>query len=95
MKTFPIQRDFDRTTHREVPASTIPWGLIAPHDEQAKKNHAGQDLVRLAERFGLSHCEAVAIIEDRPWHRMDLQAAIDRLAELVADYKEPSINPKT
>lgn len=45
---------------------TIPWGLLAPHEAQALKNH-GQTLERLAQRHGLSFCEALAIIEDRPW----------------------------
>lgn len=47
----------------------IPWSLIAPHESQARANH-GQTLERLAERGGLGSCEAVAILEDRRWHRM-------------------------
>lgn len=62
---------------------SIPWGLIAPHEEQALKNH-GQTLERLAQRHGLSFCEAVAIIEDRPWRRMD--NAWIKLAYYVVKY---------
>ena len=47
----------------------IPWSLIAPHESQARANH-GQTLERLAERGGLGSCEAVAVLEDRRWHRM-------------------------
>lgn len=60
----------------------LPWDIIAPHAERAFRNH-GQSLELLASRGGLSPCEAVAILEDRAWHRMDQTAAIERLAELV------------
>ena len=62
----------------------IPWGIIDPHEEQARKNHGGQTLKRLAERGGLLPSEAVAILEDRPWKEMDETMAIKRLAELIA-----------
>lgn len=48
--------------------SQIPFAMIAPHESQATKNH-WQTLNRLAERGGLSACEALAIMEDRPWRR--------------------------
>ena len=45
----------------------IPWDMIAPHDAQAKSNHGGQSLERLAQRGGLAACEALDIIEGRRW----------------------------
>lgn len=48
--------------------SEIPWALIAPHEAQAQRNH-WQSLDTLASRGGLSACEALAVIEDRPWRR--------------------------
>ena len=48
----------------------LPWELLAPHDEQAKRNHGGQNLEKLASRGGLSACEAVAIIEDTDYRKM-------------------------
>jgi len=63
--------------------SSLPWDIIAPHEKQAQKNH-GQSLYRLAERDGLGPDEAVAILEDRRWHKMDEVTAITRLAELIA-----------
>lgn len=60
----------------------IPWDIIEPHEKQAEINH-GQTLKRLAERGGLSPCEAVAILEDRVWRPMDLLESINRLAELI------------
>ncbi len=56
---------------------SIPWTLIAPHESQAKANHS-QSLEQLAARGGISSCEAVAILEDRPWRQMN-----DELAKLT------------
>lgn len=78
-----------RRRHRgaedERPAS-IPLAMIAPHEAQAQRNHY-QSLRRLAERGGLAPCEAVAVLEDREWHRMDEAAALARLAVLVAAFE--------
>lgn len=84
MKTFPIQGTWSNKQWKYIPSSTIPWSAIAPHEDQALKNHCGQDLERLAAREGLSHCEAVAVIEDRDWRLMDLEEAIARLDALVS-----------
>jgi hypothetical protein len=61
----------------------IPWPMIEAHEVQAKTNH-GQTLARLADRGGLSACEALAIIEDRLWQRMPPGEANARLAEMLA-----------
>lgn len=53
-------------------------------EKQAKINH-GQTLDRLAERGGLSLCEAVALVEERQWRRMDMMDALKRLRELSSD----------
>jgi hypothetical protein len=52
------------------------------NEQQAQRNH-GQTLARLAERGGLSPCEAVAIAERRKWHRMAAGDALDLLARLA------------
>ena len=46
---------------------SIPWGVIAPHEERAKSNHGGQSLEKLASRGGLDPVEAIAVLEGRPW----------------------------
>lgn len=66
----------------EVLGAPLPWKIIAPHAKQAWANH-GQTLERLRERGGLDATEAVAVLEDRAWHPMDLAAAFARLTELV------------
>ena len=57
--------------------------MMTPHEAQAQRNHS-QSLQRLAERGGLSACEACAVLEDRPWRAMTLQASYTKLAEHVA-----------
>ena len=78
---FPIQRPHG--IRGWAGRTSIPWSLIAPHEQQAQRNH-GQSLRRLAERGGLSHGEAVAVIEDREWSPMEQAEAEKRLEELVA-----------
>lgn len=76
------------TTERMFPIQhaivDLPWRVIASHEAQAFKNHH-QTLATLAGRGGLSACEAVAVLRDRPWHRMDLQMAVDELRSIVAE----------
>lgn len=44
----------------------VPLELVAPHEEQACRNH-GQSLKRLAERGGLGPKELLAVLHDREW----------------------------
>lgn len=69
---------------------SLPWEMIAPHEEQARENHS-QTLKRLAERGGLSPTEALAILDDRkyPWGKK-LDEAAD-LAELNRRLESSSI----
>lgn len=99
---FPIQIEFPE---KRFPPQlrSIPLGLIAPHEAQALKNHGDQNLLRLAQRHGLSAQEAVAIIEDKKycdrWKRTDgsreaidasCKEAIYRLRELCEEYEKAS-----
>lgn len=77
--TFPIMLDQE--------LKCVPWAFMAPHEEQAKINHSGQDLARLAARGGVSPCEAIAIVEGRPWERMPLTAATLQLKQMVEQWK--------
>jgi len=86
---FPIQQPTRRRNKSGVDSSglgpsSIPWRVIAPHEQQAQRNHGGQTLQRLKERGGLCACEATAVLEDRPWHRFENhEDAERRLVELV------------
>ena len=80
-RQFPI-------LHGELPL--IPWEVIGPHAAQAERNH-GQSLERLAQRGGLSTCEAVAVIEDRPWRRMVGDESLHRLRELCKRPAPPAV----
>lgn len=65
MKQFPIMITYEGTPG-PCPSS-IPWEAIAPYDGQAKQNHGGQSLERLAERGGLSPAEAFMVMHGRRW----------------------------
>lgn len=54
----------------------IRWNSL--NEEWAQRNH-DQSLKRLAERGGLSPCEALANIERRPWHRMNWELALAKI----------------
>lgn len=83
-----IEREFPILTSRIYGATlkSIPWNLIKPFEAQAKKNHGGQSLARLAERGGLSASEALAILEDREWHMMEIGEAETALRKRMDDY---------
>jgi hypothetical protein len=53
-----------RRGENPVVVKSIPWDMIDadPCREWAKINHGGQDLVELANRQGLSACEAICVI---------------------------------
>jgi len=87
MTEFPIMGYFSRPKWEHVPGTTIPWAMIAPHEGQARRNHCGQTLQRLAERGGLSACEAIAVLEDRRWQQMDQDDATATLKAMVERWK--------
>lgn len=43
---------------------SIPWTMIAPFEQQARRNH-DQSLERLAERGGLDPVEALAVLDGK------------------------------
>lgn len=45
---------------------SIPWAMIAPHEERALRNHS-QSLEVLARRGGLSAYEANLVLDDEKW----------------------------
>jgi hypothetical protein len=59
---FPILLSWEeKRDHPDFPRS-VPWSFVAPHAEQAERNHCGQTLERLAERGGLDPSEMVAVV---------------------------------
>ena len=82
-RTFPIQADWSPEKRKWIPASRIPWAMIQPHEATALKNHQ-QSLETLAQRGGLSSCEAVAILEDRAWS--EIENSEDILLKKVAKW---------
>lgn len=66
--------------------TTVPLSFVEPHESQAKHNHGGQSLQRLAERGGLSPAELVAVVEDRKWSNMADDEALRLIKILVKEH---------
>lgn len=89
MKMFPIMVSYKvKEQVEELRANFVasmviglPWPMMATHERQAKINH-DQTIQRLAERGGLSACEACAVLEDREYHRMTVAESHTRLKDL-------------
>lgn len=79
-------REFQRGAVWLMPVC-IPWALLAPHEKQAQANHS-QTLTRLAERGGLSPCEALAVLDDRPYSRMPITQSCAELAKRIVAWNE-------
>lgn len=73
---MPVMND------REI--TVLPFAMFKPHAKQAMENH-GQSLDALKRRGGLSLCEAVAILEDRPWSQMQPGTPRARIRELCRE----------
>lgn len=81
---FPVLGDY--CTKR--PATSIPWAAIEPHRARAEGNHY-QTLERLAERGGLSPCELLCAVQNKPLPWGVPKAAIEQLtAEGLAFIEE-------
>ena len=85
--SMPVQSCWSHKRHERIEGQQIPWAMLEPHNAQAMRNHAGQDLVVLRRRGGLSACEALAILDDRPYRLMDADDSTQELAQRVAAYQ--------
>lgn len=96
MRMFPI---LSHTLEREALSAVrkdeqpflvvgVPWSIMEPHGAQARDNH-GQTLKTLAARGGLSHCEAVAVLENRNWRPMDAAEANKALVAHILSEPSP------
>ena len=88
-RPFPMLMSYEeRERFPECPRS-VPWGLLASHEEQAKVNH-DQDLAKLARRGGLDPCEMVCILRDVRWKTMGLgwdRIPDDKIRECIDEIK--------
>lgn len=77
MKMFPI---LNAEVDQECPKE-IPWAVIRPFQKTAFRNH-GQTLEELAQRGGLSCCEAYWVMSGRQieWNRKNEYAILVRVA---------------
>ena len=89
---FPILRGYTRQEkEREARCPrSIPWSLVAPHEEQAKRNH-GQSLEKLASRGGLSPRELCLVLMNRPlfpdFGKVSDEEAIEYILERLVEHE--------
>ncbi len=89
--TFPVllpysmrQRYLDLGCPRSV-----PWGLMAAHEDQAMRNHGRQSLKVLNQRGGVSPKEMAAILQDntyRETREMTEAQAVEIINEAVTRF---------
>ena len=84
---MPVLQEWSNRDRKDLPTLRIPWEMIANHDAQARLNHCNQGLVRLRARYGISRDEALAILDDRKWHGIELHEAHDELERRITDWK--------
>ena len=84
-RRFPLLRGHAQRNAAHLRQS-IPWAMLAPHEEQAQRNH-GQSLQRLAERGGLSPGEACDVLLGRKWNTTPAKEADAMLERLVLDFE--------
>ena len=80
--------------------AALPWAIVRPHEEQAKKNHCGQNLETLADRGGLSVAELYYVLQDRkfPMHQAisekDAAKWLEGFAVCFEQTYEPADSPE-
>jgi hypothetical protein len=77
-----LRAELERINGKRFPVHsggmTVPWLMLAPHEQQAVDNH-GQTLQRLAERGGLGWAEMLCVLEGRSWQKRSVSS--DELAK--------------
>ena len=82
LRTFPVLLSPRQESAFPVARRSVPWSLLVPHEEWAKRNH-DQNLETLASRGGLSPDEMLAIIEHRRWRPVNLDEAFSALDRAI------------
>lgn len=66
--------------------ASVPWAFLKPHEGQAQRSHS-QSLRRLAERGGLTACEAIDIVKGLRWNTTKFHTE-DNARELINMVRE-------
>lgn len=91
-KRFPVLWPYGRQDIQQLKElgcpSSVPWGLVAPHEAQAKRNH-DQTLEQLAVRGGLCPRELYAVLAHWSWWevtKLDMEFVVGALHGAIARY---------
>lgn len=87
-RMFPVLLTVVQLRKTNIP-SQLPWRLVAPYEEQARRNH-GQTLERLAQRGGLSPSEIHSIVHGlrRPKMASDDYDPVTWLIQFIEEDKK-------
>lgn len=87
--TEPVQRyPVSHRCPQGLPRLNIPWSAFEPGQARAQRNH-GQTLERLAERGGLAHIEALAILDDKSEREVLAEGWTEELAHIELARRYP------
>lgn len=64
----------------------VPWDMMIAHERQAQINHS-QTIAGLHSRGGLEASEAVAVLLDRRWHKMEYEQANRELLSVLMEWE--------
>lgn len=81
---FPESRRFTVSSPKSRRRSSLPWSRIAMHEDQAKRNHGGQDLATLNGRGGLDFWEALAVMTGQEYRDVAHLSEPEVFAQLEA-----------
>jgi hypothetical protein len=78
----------------------VPWAMLEPHEAQARTNHGGQTLHRLAERGGLSIGEVLSVLDGKPPSfrratRDEVNLLVGKIRDWQLTHADPYANRRT
>lgn len=88
---FPIMHGYgdlaDRYQELGCPKE-VPWEMMVPHESQAKSNHGGQSLAKLASRGGLSPVELANVLTGHElFYKRTPEVAVEIILEACSKTK--------
>ncbi len=88
---FPFLYTWRERRHNPGWPEYFPWRLLAPHEDQAKQNHCGQDLATLARRGGLGPEELYAVLTDQRYSALDPTWPTERFVEILRTFAADNV----
>lgn len=90
--TFPVLISFNNPNEKRYQElgcpQSVPWGVLAPHEQVARDNHGRQSLRRLAQRGGLDPNEMANVLTGHEWaHRFTPEDSVTIIKQAIEHYE--------